>query len=126
MDQLLTPSINHEASSSMCQQYTLLTRITTLPLEVRTFTDVTSLCNKSTDYGGLGLTPTIALSSSQQKEVIFLISAGLESLNSSERLVPRHPPVPSRPQGRRGMTLTEEIFAAHDVERRGWVAPDLD
>ncbi|KAL2002036.1 hypothetical protein VTN02DRAFT_760 [Thermoascus thermophilus] len=33
------------------------------------------------------------------------------------------PPLMSRPPGRRAMTLTEKIFAMHDVERKGSVQP---
>jgi homoaconitase/3-isopropylmalate dehydratase large subunit len=29
------------------------------------------------------------------------------------------PQLPSRPEGRRGMTLSEKIFATHDVEKKG-------
>jgi len=55
--------------------------------------------------------------------VLFLVSAWLESLNSEDRA--KNPPkmLSSRPEGRRGMTLSEKIFAAHDIERRGELKP---
>ena len=54
-----------------------------------------------------------------EKSILFLVSAYLESLNSQDRAKSVPPPLLSRPAGRRGMTLSEKIFAAHDVERRG-------
>jgi 3-isopropylmalate dehydratase small subunit len=93
------------------------------PREAQTLTDVSALCTKSPDFGGLGLSLDSELNSSQQKEVFFLISAWLESLNSADRAKPPLPPLDARPAGRRGMTLTEKIFAFHDVERRGFVKP---
>ncbi|KAF2122765.1 aconitase family protein [Lophiotrema nucula] len=91
--------------------------------EAQTLSEVTALCTKSPDYGGLGLNLDATLDDAQKKEVLFLISAWLESLNSQDRAKAPLPPLDSRPEGRRGMTVTEKIFAMHDVERRGWVAP---
>lgn len=85
--------------------------------------DVIAHCLTSPDFGGLGFQLNLCLSSSETAEVLFLVGAYLESLNSTDRQ--KHPlqPLSSRPPGRRGMTLAEKIFAAHDVERRGQVKP---
>lgn len=65
------------------------------------------------------------ISESQSREVYFLIAAWLEALNSADRSKPALAPLTARPPGRRGMTLTEKIFAMHDVERRGFIAPGM-
>jgi hypothetical protein len=67
---------------------------------------VSSLATISPDFGGL-----------------FLVSAWLEALNSADRSKSLPKPLPSRPEGRRGMTLSEKIFAAHDIEQSGFVTP---
>jgi hypothetical protein len=77
----------------------------------------------SADFGGLSLSPSIPLSSHEEASVLFLVSAWLESLNSADRAKSPPKPLPSRPAGRRGMTLSEKILAAHDVERRGVLKP---
>ncbi|KAF2098861.1 aconitase family protein [Rhizodiscina lignyota] len=77
----------------------------------------------STDFGGLGLTADQSLTGKDESEVLFLVSAYLEALNSQDRYETAVPPLDSRPPGRRGMTVTEKIFAAHDVERKGEVKP---
>ncbi|KAI8629515.1 aconitase iron-sulfur domain-containing protein [Xylariaceae sp. FL1651] len=74
-----------------------------------------------TDFGGLGLTTERTISPHEESELLFLTSAHLESLNSAERSRQPLSPLPTRPAGRRGMTLSEKIFAAHDVDRKGEV-----
>jgi homoaconitase/3-isopropylmalate dehydratase large subunit len=86
---------------------------------------VIKLCTRSSDHGGLGLDLSTQLSESQQREVYFLISAWLEALNSADRFKEDLTPLSARPPGRRGMTLTEKIFAMHDVQRRGDVSPGM-
>lgn len=93
------------------------------PRESNTFVDVLSLCTLSPDMGGLGLSADTELNKEQEAEIEFLISAWLESLNSADRSKSPVPPLPSRPLGRRGMTLTEKIFAMHDIKRKGYVVP---
>lgn len=75
------------------------------------------------ELGGLGLTKTDSLAPEQEAEIIFLVSAWLESLNSTDRAKTPPKPRAARPPGRRGMTLSEKIFALHDISRKGWVAP---
>jgi len=87
---------------------------------------VSSLCTQSQDFGGLGLSSAsnAELTSQQVSEVLFLVSAWLESLNSADRCSTQtKAPLTSRPAGRRGMTVTEKIFAAHDIEGKGSVRP---
>lgn len=82
------------------------------------------LATMSTDFGGLGM-QSDGESPSQQdvSEVLFLVSAHLEALNSAERVKAPTTPLSQRPPGRRAMTLSEKIFAAHDFDRRGEVRP---
>ena len=85
--------------------------------------DVYSLSRTSPDFGGLGFSDDKPLDTAQEAQVTFLVSAYMESLNSAERSRAPSKPLKHRPAGRRGMTLSEKIFAAHDVERRGEVKP---
>jgi hypothetical protein len=84
---------------------------------------VSSLATISPDFGGLGYSSNIQLDEKQEAEVLFLVSAWLEALNSADRSKSLPKPLPSRPEGRRGMTLSEKIFAAHDIEQSGFVTP---
>ncbi len=84
---------------------------------------VSSLATISPDFGGLGYSSNIQLDEKQEAEVLFLVSAWLEALNSADRSKSLSKPLPSRPEGRRGMTLSEKIFAAHDIEQSGFVTP---
>lgn len=66
------------------------------------------------------------LSPQQTAEVLFKVEAYLESLNSIDRARVPKQPLKARPPGRRDMTLSEKIFAAHDLQSRGEVkAGDL-
>jgi hypothetical protein len=85
--------------------------------------DVLRVCTQPHDVGGLDLDDSSDLTEQQESEVLFLASAWLEALNSEDRSRSMLAPLPSRPPGRRGMTLSEKIFALHDVAHRGWVAP---
>ncbi|PKX91257.1 aconitase family protein [Aspergillus novofumigatus IBT 16806] len=85
--------------------------------------DVLRVCTHPHDLGGLGLDDASDLTVQQESEVLFLVSAWLEALNSADRSRSMLAPLPSRPPGRRGMTLSEKIFALHDVAHRGRVAP---
>lgn len=80
-------------------------------------------CLNSTDFGGLGLDLDQLLNRDETAQIIFLASAYLEALNSVDRSREPATPLSRRPTGRRGMTLAEKIFAAHDVERSGEVKP---
>jgi aconitase B len=95
------------------------------PRESETLTYVITLCTRTKDHGGLGLDTSSSLSGFQKREVHFLISAWLEALNSVDRSKAPLEPLSSRPSGRRSMTLTEKIFAMHDVQCRGYVSPGM-
>ena len=56
-------------------------------------------------------------------EVLFFVSAYMEALNYQDRRSAVTSALMSRPPGRRGMTLSEKILAAHDVARKGEVRP---
>ncbi|KAK4958728.1 hypothetical protein LTR10_003524 [Elasticomyces elasticus] len=75
------------------------------------------------DFGGLGLTPDRDLNNHETSEVLFFVSAYLEALNYQDRKASPTLPLTSRPPGRRGMTVAEKIFAAHDVSGIGEVRP---
>lgn len=92
-------------------------------LEADALADVHEHCLADADFGGLGYTADQELDKTQQSEVLFLVSSYLEALNSQDRYSSPLIPLDSRPAGRRGMTLAEKIFAAHDVERKGEVKP---
>ncbi|EHA24951.1 hypothetical protein ASPNIDRAFT_53546 [Aspergillus niger ATCC 1015] len=93
------------------------------PREANALTDVLAISQQPTEMGGLGLSEADTLTPEQEAEITFLVTAWLEALNSADRA--RAPPVPLavRPPGRRGMTLSEKIFALHDLGRKGSVAP---
>lgn len=93
-------------------------------LEAGALLDVYELGREPEDFGGLGL-PGDGQDFSEQdiSELLFLVSAQLESLNSAERAKKPLKPLHARPAGRRAMTMSEKILAAHDVERKGEVKP---
>jgi homoaconitase/3-isopropylmalate dehydratase large subunit len=80
-------------------------------------------CRTGADFGGLGFASDHAFDAEEIAEVLFFISAYLEALNYQDRSISAPAPLQSRPTGRRGMTLAEKIFAAHDVSHRGEVKP---
>lgn len=91
--------------------------------EAEALSNVSSLAVLSPDFGGLGYSPDMHLDTQQEAEIVFLVSAWLESLNSVDRSKSLSKPLTSRPEGRRGMTLSEKIFAAHDIDQKGFVTP---
>jgi hypothetical protein len=91
--------------------------------EADVLSEVLEKCIGPKNFGGLGLDEEGDLSAVEQGEVLFLCEAWLESINSTEKQVQRAKPLSSRPNGRRGMTFTEKIFAMHDVQPRGSVKP---
>ncbi len=84
---------------------------------------VYSLCLLEKDFGGLEHQPDSILTAEEEGEILFLVSAWLDSLNSADRSNSPIPCLTSRPEGRRGMTMSEKIFAFHDIDRRGEVKP---
>jgi hypothetical protein len=91
--------------------------------EAEALSNVSSLTIRSPDFGGLGYSLDMHLDTQQEAEIIFLVSAWLESLNSVDKSKSLPKPLASRPEGRRGMTLSEKIFAAHDIGQKGFVTP---
>ena len=91
--------------------------------EAEALSDVYGLSILSTEFGGLGYKPDSQLVQKEEAEVLFLVSAWLESLNSADRSKAPAKHLSSRPDGRRPMTLSEKIFAAHDIDRKGAVKP---
>jgi hypothetical protein len=87
------------------------------------YLEVVQRCISHTDFGGYGLDQDTELSSDQEAEVLFLCSAYLEAVKSAARTQLGPVVQAFRPQGRRGMTMTEKILAMHDVSRRGFVRP---
>ncbi len=85
--------------------------------------EVVQRCTTHPDFGGYGMGIDGQLQPQQQDDVVFLCSAFLEALKSAARARLRPLPLKSRPAGRRGMTMSEKIFAMHDVSRKGYVQP---
>ena len=97
------------------------------PLEANALLEVHELGITSTQFGGLGLPQddNQHLSEQDAAELLFLVSGQLEALNSADRAREPVAPLSLRPSGRRGMTLSEKIFAAHDVDRVHSAPPSL-
>lgn len=93
------------------------------PREAGALSDVYNISTLSTDFGGLGHEPDAQLDQKEETEVLFLVSAWLEALNSADRSKSPVNHLSARPEGRRPMTLSEKIFAAHDISRKGEVKP---
>lgn len=91
--------------------------------EAEALSDVHNISTLSTDFGGLGYKQDAQLIQGEEAEVLFLVSAWLEALNSADRSKAPAKHLSSRPAGRRPMTLSEKIFAAHDIDRKGAVKP---
>ena len=96
---------------------------TTNVREADALREVYQHCITESDFGGLGLATDLDLSDVDNSQVLFLVSAYLEALNYQDRNASPIRPLSSRPAGRRGMTVGEKIFAAHDVSGRGEVKP---
>lgn len=85
--------------------------------------EIVSRATLETDFGGYQLSQNVQLTDEQESDVLFLCAAYLEAMKHQIRKQSMTPPLDHRPDGRRGMTMTEKIFAMHDVSRRGWVKP---
>lgn len=102
----------------------IMLRSSDYPVEAEALLEVYELATTPADFGGLGLAEHVqVISEPDVAEILFLVSAQLEALNSAERAKIPLKPLSSRPAGRRGMTLSEKILAAHDVDRKGEVRP---
>lgn len=91
--------------------------------ESSALSDVLEICRQPRDFGGLGISADTVLTTEQESEIMFLVSAWLESLNSADHATTLPDPLHVRPEGRRGMTLSEKIFAMHDMDQKGYVTP---
>ncbi|KAJ5453461.1 aconitase family protein [Penicillium daleae] len=91
--------------------------------EANTLKDVLEICRQPRELGGLDISKDEQTSSEQEAEIMFLSSAWLEALNSVDRAASLPDPILQRPVGRRGMTLSEKIFAMHDLTNKGFVVP---
>lgn len=91
------------------------------PREATAINDVLILCKQPAELGGLGLDTSRPLDKNEEAEISFLVTAWLEALNSADRAKAKPEPLSIRPAGRRGMTLSEKIFAMHDVAQKGYV-----
>jgi hypothetical protein len=85
--------------------------------------EIAHRCVLSTDFGGYGLGEYSKLSPEDEEDVLFLSSAYLEALNAAARAKAPPPLLTVRPAARRGMTMSEKIFAMHDISRQGRVQP---
>ncbi|KAK7926607.1 hypothetical protein PG985_003605 [Apiospora marii] len=93
------------------------------PRESEALQQVLAIAENAPNYGGLGLNENTTVSEEDRNELIFLVSAWLEALNSADRSRPALEPSATKPPDRRPMNVTEKIFALHDVEPKGWVKP---
>lgn len=91
--------------------------------EANAIADVIEICRQPTELGGLGISENTSLTAEQEAEILFLVSAWLEALNSADRAKALPEPLLNRPGSRRGMTLSEKIFAMHDKGGKGFVIP---
>lgn len=91
--------------------------------EAEAISDVYARGILSPEFGGLGYQPDAELDEQQESALLFLEAAYLEALNSADRGGGTIPYLTARPEGRRGMTLSEKIFAAHDLAHKGVVKP---
>lgn len=89
--------------------------------EAEVLRDVYTHVELHPDFGGLGIDGSHQTNSEEDAEILFLVSAYLQALTSVERSKKPAALLKERPFGRRGMTLSEKIFAAHDTGRRGFV-----
>lgn len=107
------------------EQASQLLRFTGNDREADALEDVIRHCTAAPHFGGLGYSLSSELDPRQTSEVLFLASAHLEALNYQDRHrrsgAARY--LDARPQGRRGMTLSEKILAAHDIGGKGEVKP---
>jgi hypothetical protein len=91
--------------------------------EIETLIDVLRMCELPTELGGLGISADTHATEEQVDEILFLVKAVREVLNSADRAKKPSRFVLARPPDRRGMTLEEKILAHHVINGKGWVAP---
>ncbi|RFU24175.1 hypothetical protein B7463_g12162, partial [Scytalidium lignicola] len=91
--------------------------------EAEALQEVYNHCTTEPHFGGLGFPADHGFNDLETSEVLFFVSAYLEALNYQDRNSSPAPVLEHRPEGRRGMTLAEKIFASHDVARKGEVKP---
>ena len=80
------------------------------------------------EFGGLGLDDSDAATPAQQAEILFLIEAWLEAINSHERARNFLSYSSTPAEGTRPMTLAQKVFAQHVVGKkpaRGLAAGDV-
>ncbi|KAF9249740.1 hypothetical protein DTO027I6_9492 [Penicillium roqueforti] len=118
-----TSHSTHNALQNLEYISTILRTDHTKQREVDVLTDVLGICYQPAMLGGLGINQPDSLTIQQQSEIFFLVDAWLESLNSADREKSMPCLLTHRPEGRRGMTVSEKIFAMHDLNHIGWVAP---
>jgi hypothetical protein len=109
---------------------TLSTRLEALskPVEADAIQQVLEKATDSPNYGGLGLADRSSIEKHNYEEILFILEARLESLNSGDRVQRPATPIESRASETRPMTLAEKIFAQHTVGgcgKRGLQAGDV-
>ncbi|RFU28594.1 hypothetical protein B7463_g7746, partial [Scytalidium lignicola] len=82
---------------------------------------VLQLCQSDKEVGGFGMKRStevngVLLDPEDIEEILFLVDAWLEALNSAERSRQLAKPVIARGAERRGMTLSEKILAHHTIQ----------
>jgi hypothetical protein len=124
-NQLTTPAAFLSAQSFLKQLQSVSEILFSadFPREAEALSDVYNIATLSTDFGGLGHEPDTHLDQKEETEVLFLVTAWLEAINSADRSKSPVNHLSARPEGRRPMTLSEKIFAAHDIDRKGEVKP---
>lgn len=72
-------------------------------------------CLERREFGGLGLSQSGDIPKGCLEEVLFLVDAWLEAINSQERARKTLLPVAVKSQETKPMTLAEKIFAHHTI-----------
>jgi hypothetical protein len=91
--------------------------------EANALKDMIEIYRQPIDFGVLNILENTQNSAEQEAEIIFLSLAWLEALYAADRAKHLPDPVERRPLGRRVMTLSEKIFAMHDMKHKGFVVP---
>jgi hypothetical protein len=76
---------------------------------------VISRCLEKIEFGGLALSQNTSLTDLDHNDILFLVGACLESLNSQEKAREPIPPLAVKSSSTRPMTLAEKIFAHHAI-----------
>ena len=71
--------------------------------------------NESTQYGGLGLASRTTFTEHERSEMLFLIEATMEAINSDEKSRRLPDTVAGRAESAKPMTLAQKIFARHTI-----------